>query len=56
MPYRGQFGEKTTPRLQAGEDPTLIARRLTMGIQRTLRGDSMVGFSRPLSYGPISVA
>ena len=43
-------GERVTHKLQAGEDPTMIAKRLTMKIYRMMRGDGMAGFNRPLIY------
>jgi NCAIR mutase (PurE)-related protein len=35
--------------LQAGEDPTVVAKRLTMKIYRMIGGDGMTGLHRPLT-------
>ena len=48
-PVRGRSGEGITHKLQAGEDPTVIAKRLTLKIHEMVRG-GMTGFNRRLSY------
>ena len=55
-PFHGKSGEKITHRLQAGDDITVIAKRLTMQIHRGSRGDGMVDFNRPLNYRPLATA
>ncbi len=49
-PVRGRSGERITQKIQAGEDPSVIAKRLTMRIYRMARGDGMAWFNRPLNY------
>jgi hypothetical protein len=49
-PFRGKGGDRVTHKLEAGEDPSTTAKRLTLKIYRMVRGDGMVGFHRPLSY------
>jgi hypothetical protein len=36
--------------LQDGEDPAVIAKRLTLSIYRMARGDDLGGFNRRLTY------
>lgn len=55
-PFHGRGGEKITHRLQAGDDPTVIAKRLTLQIHRASRGDGMGGFNRPINYRPLGLA
>ncbi len=55
-PVRGRSGERVTHWLWAGEDPTLIAKRLTMKIYRMVRCDGMASFNRPLHYRPLGIA
>ena len=55
-PVRGRSGEGITHKLQAGEDPTMIAKRLTMKIYRMVRGDGMASFNRSLHYRPLGIA
>src|SRR5258707_14027040 len=52
----GKSVEKITHRLQAGDEPTVIANRLTMQIHRASRGDGMAGFNRPLNYRLLGIA
>ena len=49
-PFRGTSGERVTQKIQAGEDPSIVAKRLTMRIYRMVRGDGMAGFNRPILY------
>jgi hypothetical protein len=54
-PFRGRSGEKITHKLNPGDDPTVIAKRLTLQIHRASRGDGM-NFNRPLVYPKIGLA
>jgi hypothetical protein len=55
MPFHGRSGEKITHKLQTGDEPAIIAKRLTLQIHRASgwqihrasRGDCMAGFNRP---------
>jgi hypothetical protein len=38
-PFRGRGGDRVMHKLQTGEDPTMIAKQLTMKIHTTVRGD-----------------
>jgi hypothetical protein len=50
-------GEIYKHKLEKGDDPDVIAKRLTMSIYRSNAGrDGMAGFNRPLSYPNIGVA
>ena len=40
-PFHGRSGEKIAHKLQPGDDPTVIAKRLTLQIHRASRGDGM---------------
>jgi hypothetical protein len=51
---RWRDGELYTHRLQRGEDPCVIAGRLTRDIRASLRGGS--DFNRPLVYPKVGVA
>ena len=42
-PFRSTGGDRITHRLQSDEDPTVIARRLTMKIYRMVRGGEWLG-------------
>ena len=55
-PFRGTSGDRISHRLQSDEDPTVIAKRLTMRIYRMVRGGDMAGFNRPLNYQPSGIA
>jgi hypothetical protein len=55
-PFHGRSCEKITHRLQAGDDVTVIAKRLTIQIHRASRGDWMTGFNRPLNYPRSGIA
>jgi hypothetical protein len=46
-------GDKITHKIEAGEDPRMVASRLTPTIYRMLRGETRqagTAFNRPLSY------
>jgi hypothetical protein len=51
-------GEKTTHKIEAGEDPRAIASRLTLKVYRMLRGETAetTAFNRPLSYPKAGMA
>ena len=55
MPFRGRSGDRVMHKMLPGEDPTVIAKRLTMRIYGMVRGDG-TDFNRRLVYGPVSVA
>ena len=54
-PFLGRSGERITQKLQRDDDPTVIAKRLTLRIHRASRGDGM-NFNRPLVYPRSGVA
>jgi hypothetical protein len=54
-PFRGRSGDRVTHQVQAGENPTVIAKRLTMRIYGMVRGDG-TDFNRPLIYAGSGVA
>lgn len=43
-------GDLMTHRLAPGENPVVIAKRLTLKIYRTNNGDDVVGFGRNIDY------
>ncbi len=53
---RTRYGEKTTHKLQAGEEPDVIAKRLTLQIYRRIRGSDDIGFNRRLVYPKVGFA
>ena len=55
-PFRGRTGDLVTHRLQPGEDPTIIAKRLTLSIYRTVRGDDRADFHRRIVYSDLGLA
>ena len=55
-PFIGRSGERITQKLQRDDDPTVIAKRLTLQIYRSRRGDGMADFNRPLNYRPLGLA
>ena len=55
MPFRGRSGDRVMHKMLPGEDPTVIAKRLTMRIYGMVRGDG-TDFNRRLVCGPVSVA
>ncbi|WP_027578396.1 hypothetical protein [Bradyrhizobium sp. Ai1a-2] len=55
-PVRNRYGEKTTHKLQAGEAPDVIAKRLTLKIYRRIRGSDDIGFGRRLVYPKVGIA
>ena len=55
-PFLGRSGERITQKLQRGDDPSVIAKRLTLQIHRSRRGDGMADFNRPLVYRPLGIA
>jgi hypothetical protein len=51
VPLRDSMsGAKIVHRLVDGEHPVVIAKRLTLRIHRSERGDEMAGFNRPIRY------
>ena len=51
-PFRARHGDRVTHKLQPGEDPTMIAKRLTLKIYLMVRGDG-ANIHRRLVY-PVS--
>jgi hypothetical protein len=51
---RRRSGEIVKQTLQTGDDPHVIAQRLTLSIYRMSRGDG-IDFNRPLNYPNIGV-
>lgn len=39
-----------TAKIKPGDDPNMIARRLTKKIRKAFRGDRIDGFDRPIDY------
>ena len=39
MPFRGKIGDRAVHKMLPGEDPTVIAKRLTLRIYGMVRGD-----------------
>jgi hypothetical protein len=56
QPVRRRTGEPVQQQLQEGDDPELIARRLTKEYRRHLQGDGLQGFGRRLVYPKTGVA
>jgi len=54
-PFRGRSGDRVTHKMLPGEDPTVIAKRLTMRIYGMVRGDG-TDFHRRLVYRPLGIA
>ena len=56
-PFIGRSGERIEQKLQRDDDPTLIAKRLTLRIHRSSYGDRMADFhTRRLVYPRSGVA
>ena len=56
-PFIGRSGERITQKLQRGDDPTVIAKRLTLRIHRSTYNDRMANFhTRRLVYPRSGVA
>ena len=56
-PFIGRSGETITQKLQRGDDPSVIAKRLTLRIHRSSYGDRMADFhTRRLVYPRSGVA
>lgn len=58
VPVRRRYGgEVYRQKLESGDNPVVIAKRLTLSIWRSnTGGDASGGFNRPLSYPPLGAA